>query len=69
MSYFLGLEIDRRSDGFFISQKKYVQDLLKEFNMLEASPLKLPMNVHMSLNFEKGSCCLAPALTTDHWGS
>ena len=34
LRYFLGLEINRNSDGFFISQKKYVVDLLKEFNML-----------------------------------
>lgn len=42
VNYFLGLEIDRSSAGFFVSQKKYVLDLIKEFGMMGACPLKLP---------------------------
>lgn len=47
--YFLGLEIDRKAEGFFVSQKKYTLDLLKEYDMEDASPVKLPMDVHIKL--------------------
>ena len=52
--YFLGLEIDRSQSGFFVSQKKYTNDLLKEFGMADAVPLKLPMDAHMKLTPDKG---------------
>lgn len=48
-SYFLGLEIDRSDAGIFVSQKKYTMDLLKEFGMMKAVPLKLPMDAYISL--------------------
>ena len=54
VNYFLGLEIDRSNAGIFMSQRKYVLDLLKEFGMSNASPLKLPMNSHVSLTPDKG---------------
>lgn len=41
--YFLGLEIDSTPEGFFISQKKYTLDLLREYGMLNVRPLKLLM--------------------------
>uniref|UniRef100_A0A7C9CV32 Reverse transcriptase Ty1/copia-type domain-containing protein n=1 Tax=Opuntia streptacantha TaxID=393608 RepID=A0A7C9CV32_OPUST len=53
LSYFLGLEIQSSSKGFFISQKKYVHDLLTEMHMLHSKPLQLPMGSHVKLtNFE-----------------
>lgn len=53
VTYFLGLEIDRSSNGFFISQKKYTLNLLQEFGMLQATPLKLPMDTHIKLTPDK----------------
>lgn len=52
--YFLGIKIDRPSSGFFLSQKKYTTDLLKEFGMQNATPLKLPMDAHLKLTPHKG---------------
>lgn len=49
ISYFLGLEVDRSSSGFFISQKKYTLDLLKEHGLLNCKPLSLPMDSHVKL--------------------
>ena len=37
--YFLGIEVDRTKQGIFLSQQKYVLDLLKEFNMMHVKPL------------------------------
>lgn len=39
MHYFLGLMIIQSSDGFFISQRKYVQDLLLKFKMEKFKPV------------------------------
>ena len=39
-------------DGTFICQTKYTNDMLKEFDMADAKPIKTPMavNVHLDLN-------------------
>lgn len=36
LRYFLGLEVTRIEQGIFISQKKYVLDLLKEVGLQDA---------------------------------
>lgn len=54
VKYFLGLEIDRSSAGFFVSQKKYALDLIREFGVEAAPPLKLPMDIHLRLKSDGG---------------
>lgn len=54
VNYFLGLEIERSNAGFFVSQRKYVMDLIKEFRMLGTTPLKLPMDSHVQLTSDRG---------------
>lgn len=54
-TYFLGLEIDRSVSGFFVSQRKYVLDMIDEFGMQSATPLKLPMDPHVKLTLKKGN--------------
>ncbi|GJZ89962.1 uncharacterized mitochondrial protein-like protein, partial [Tanacetum coccineum] len=33
LTFFLGLQVKQKPDGIFISQDKYVQDMLKKFDM------------------------------------
>ncbi|GKF04969.1 hypothetical protein Tco_0035637 [Tanacetum coccineum] len=33
LTFFLGLQVQQRSDGIFISQHKYVQEILKKFDL------------------------------------
>ena len=35
LKYFLGIEVSRSKQGIFLSQRKYVLDLLSEVGMLE----------------------------------
>ena len=43
LKFFLGLQVRQLPDGIFISQSKYIVDLLKKFGYTDASPAKTPM--------------------------
>lgn len=55
MHYFLGLEVKQHADGVFISQKKYVADLLQRFNMFNCKVAATPMNMNEKLRQEDGT--------------
>eukprot|EP00253_Pinus_taeda_P012691 PITA_12691 len=42
LHYFLGLEIWQRSDGLFVFQGKYAQEILEKFNMHGCKPVDTP---------------------------
>lgn len=54
LRYFLGIEVDRSDKGFFLSQKKYTTDLVKEYGMTGARKLKLPLDTHHKLTADQG---------------
>lgn len=54
LNYFLELEIFRSTVGFFLSQKKYVMDLLTEYHMVGVKPSKLPLPSKIKLSPSKG---------------
>jgi Reverse transcriptase (RNA-dependent DNA polymerase) len=54
LKYFLGIEIAHSSKGLFISQRKYVLDLLKETGKLGCKPASTPIDINMKLNAEDG---------------
>lgn len=43
LKYFLGIEVARSKQGIFISQRKYVLDLLTEVGLLEYKPTETPI--------------------------
>lgn len=49
MSYFLGLEVRQRSDGIFIGQRNYIEDLLHKLNMKQCKPMMIPMAMNERL--------------------
>lgn len=55
LHYFLGLEVHQTKQGIFISQGKYVYDLLKKFRMSNCNATSTPMNANERLTNEDGS--------------
>jgi hypothetical protein len=43
LSFFLGVQITQRFEGMFISQEKYLREMLKRFQMEDSKPLGTPM--------------------------
>jgi hypothetical protein len=54
LKYFLGFQIKQLQDGTFISQTKYIQDILKKFGMKDGKPIKTPMGTNGHLNLNTG---------------
>ncbi|KAL2944143.1 Retrovirus-related Pol polyprotein from transposon RE2 [Bienertia sinuspersici] len=54
LRYFLGIEVDRSSQGIFLSQRKYTLDILKEYGMLNARKLKVQMDSTVKLTADQG---------------
>jgi hypothetical protein len=46
LKYFLGFQINQLQEGTFISQTKYIQDILKKFGMKNGKPIKTPMETN-----------------------
>ena len=48
LHFFLGLEIWQHQQGIFVSQQRYVQELIHAFGMADARPISLPMDVNQN---------------------
>lgn len=44
LKHCLGIDFTRCEEGIFISQKRYIIDILQRFNMMESNPVKTPMD-------------------------
>lgn len=54
LSYFLGVEVIPSTQGLFLSQKKYILDLLERTKMINAKPISTPMVVDSNLSLHSG---------------
>ena len=50
LTFFLGLQVDQKKDGFFIHQTKYVHDILTRFKMEDCSTYHTPIPVNHKLS-------------------
>jgi hypothetical protein len=55
MSLFLGLQIRQSSQGIFISQTKYIREMLKRFRMEYCKPVITPMQTSCKLRKDDDS--------------
>jgi hypothetical protein len=49
LSFFLGLQIHQRNQGIFISQTKYIREMLKRFGMEDCKLVITPMQTSCKL--------------------
>ncbi|GKC96448.1 ribonuclease H-like domain-containing protein [Tanacetum coccineum] len=48
--FFLGLQVQQKEDGIFISQDKYVADILKKFDFVTVKAASTPIETNKALN-------------------
>ncbi|XP_058180972.1 uncharacterized mitochondrial protein AtMg00810-like [Rhododendron vialii] len=56
LRYFLGMKVARSDRGIFISQRKYILDLLEETGMLGCRPADSPIEANHHLSGNGGGC-------------
>ncbi|GJU35905.1 putative ribonuclease H-like domain-containing protein [Tanacetum coccineum] len=49
LTFFLGLQVKQKNDGIFISQDKYVTEILKKFGFSDVKTASTPMETHKPL--------------------
>nr|GEX98539.1 uncharacterized mitochondrial protein AtMg00810-like [Tanacetum cinerariifolium] len=49
LTFFLGLQVKQKDDGIFISQDKYVADILKKFDFSSVKTASTPIKTHKAL--------------------
>jgi hypothetical protein len=54
LKYFLGFQVKQLQEGTFISQTKYIQDILTKFGMKDAKPIKTSMGTNGHLDLDTG---------------
>ncbi|GKE33799.1 hypothetical protein Tco_1453121, partial [Tanacetum coccineum] len=47
--FFLGLQVKQKEDGIFISQDKYVADILRKFGFTDVRTASTPMDIEKPL--------------------
>jgi hypothetical protein len=61
LSFFLGLQITQRPKGMFISQEKYLREMLKRFQMEDSKPVGTPMVTGCKLSKDDDSLDVDPS--------
>eukprot|EP00253_Pinus_taeda_P028053 PITA_28053 len=69
LRYFLGIEVDQNEKGIFISQARYVNQVLSRFNMQECKAAITPTVMGLKLSREDSSKDFDPSLYKSILGS
>ncbi|GKA82096.1 uncharacterized mitochondrial protein-like protein [Tanacetum coccineum] len=59
LTFFLGLQVQQKKDGIFISQDKYVVEILKKFGFTEVKTASKPMETQKPLLKDEDVCACA----------
>ncbi|GJX28139.1 retrovirus-related pol polyprotein from transposon TNT 1-94 [Tanacetum coccineum] len=59
LTFFLGLQVKQKKDGIFISQNKYVDEILKKFGFTEVKTASKPMETQKPLLKDENVCACA----------
>ncbi|GJW96829.1 putative ribonuclease H-like domain-containing protein [Tanacetum coccineum] len=59
LTFFLGLQVKQKKDGIFISQDKYVEEILKKFGFTEVKTASTPMETQKPMLKDESVCACA----------
>ena len=69
LSFFLGIDVKRTSDGFYLTQDRYAENILERAGMTSCKPVAMPIDAKGKLNADRPAvddahsyCSLAGAL-------
>ena len=54
LSYFLGIEVDRTNDGYYLSQHRYTRELISRSGLTDTRTAATPMEQQLQLRFTDG---------------
>jgi hypothetical protein len=54
LRYFLGIKVSSTSDGIYLSQEKYIQDLLAHSSLTDHRTVETPMELNLQLRATDG---------------
>ncbi|KAL0406178.1 UNVERIFIED_CONTAM: Retrovirus-related Pol polyprotein from transposon RE2 [Sesamum latifolium] len=58
--YFLGLEVARNSDGIYVAQTKYIQDIIRDIGLVNAKSTSTPFPLGLKLSDNYGALLVDP---------
>jgi hypothetical protein len=53
LTFFLGIQIKQMKQGTFVHQAKYINDLMKKFNVVELMPISTQMSIGTMLDLDE----------------
>jgi hypothetical protein len=69
LNYFLGLQVKQTTEGIFISQSKYANDLVKQFGLDGKSRAQTPMSTNVKISSDLAGKFVNPSLYRSMIGS
>ena len=69
LSYFLGLQIKQLKNGTFVSQGKYIKDMIKKFGMSDSKAISTPMGTNGNLDSDASGNMVDQKLYQSMFGS
>nr|CCI55442.1 PH01B031C15.25 [Phyllostachys edulis] len=61
LRYFLGIEFTRTDDGYYLSQQRYIQDLLARSGLTDSRTAATPIKLHLQLHPTDGTLLEDPS--------
>lgn len=62
LTFFLGIKVKQQSKGIFISQRKYIADMLKQLSFTDCKSTKNHMSPSMKISIDSISVYVNPIL-------
>ena len=69
LTFFLGFQVKQKKEGIFISQEKYVRNIVKRFELDSKKHASTPMSSSTKLNIDSSGVEVSPTLYRSIIGS